>query len=202
MNTPSKFLTGEESYSAYGIYNISSPLVAAPPSEKRVGLTAYHVLSTAPYMHKNFDKPYELGDFELITARLSAMAWRKYNGEIYLVTDETGEEYIRSLGIENDWNGIIPILDLYNGGIDPGRFWASGKILALGELRAPCTIIDLDLIVWKPLDLSDTALAVMHIEHIDAMVYPNPEIFILSKNYNFNPQWDFSVEPLNTAFLY
>nr|AGS53585.1 hypothetical protein [uncultured bacterium contig00070] len=199
----SAFFRGEKCYGAYGIHNISAPGTIARP-DKTQGLTAYHVNMTTPYLSRNKGKQYEMSKFELLTAQLSAMAWKQYNGEIYLITDKCGEEYIYAQKAESAWNGILPILDPRDSGIIAERFWASGKIQGMSLVKAPCVMLDMDFIVWEPLCLDGFGLVTAHYELLDDLpqAYPPPSFFIMSKRYSFNPAWDFTANPMNTAFVY
>lgn len=84
---------------------------------------------------------YEMHEFERLTAELSARLWRSYNGPVYMMTDEAGWQYIRKSGLENVYDGVFPVLEWRNYGINTYKYWASGKIQALMRIQAPCTLI-------------------------------------------------------------
>ncbi|MDR2864792.1 MAG: hypothetical protein LBV68_04175, partial [Spirochaetaceae bacterium] len=146
-----------------------------------------------------------MDDFELLTTILSALKWRQLNGNIKMITDEAGALYYQKLGIEHIWDlGIDTTLDKFRDyAIDPAIFWAAGKILALGEQKIPVAMLDTDFVAWVNLEekLEKTKLAVIHREDIDAKIYPGVEYFNLTGNYTL-PEWDWTVLPCNTAFLY
>lgn len=224
MDDIKSFFTGKEHCGALGMYNLLLGLpnaksdfhlppkalshrlrvdeVSSETSSIKTGTTAYHVLLTSPYFKANRDRPFAMEEYELLTAQVSALTWRRYNGPIYLVTDKHGERYFYEKRVNNVYNGVLPILDALNYGIDPKKYWAAGKLQALIKLDAPCAIIDLDLILWKPLNFFGYELVVAHNEHINERVYPNFDFFIMSKKYIFPLEWDKKVEPLNTAFMY
>lgn len=195
-----KFFTGEQCFGAVGMHNLSRPLAAVPCCAHKV--TAYHAF--LPLLRSDVDNPeeLELPEFELLTAELSARLWKKYNGPIYLLTDATGAEYFRKKSFEGIYDGILPVLDGKSFGINLNKYWASGKIQALTKIKAPCAILDLDMLIWKPLDLFDCGLAAAHTEHLNERLYPNTSFFDMSPKYQFPKQWNYSIEPLNTSFVY
>ena len=79
------FFDGELFLGGVGMHNMAASLLPAP--KKRQELTAYHVLLTSPWSYQHPDEPYCMPAFERQTAVLSALAWRRYNGPICLVTD-------------------------------------------------------------------------------------------------------------------
>lgn len=194
------FFTGEQCFGAVGMHNLSRPLADAQSLPQKV--IAYHTF--LPLSHYGADSPEELNlaEFELLTAELSARLWKKYNGPIYMLTDALGAEYFRQRHFEDIYDGILPILDARNFGIDLNKYWAFGKIQALTKIKAPCAIIDLDMLIWKPLNLMECGLAATHIEHLNEWLYPDTSFFIMSPKYQFPQEWNYSIEPLNTSFVY
>lgn len=197
-----KFFDGSDFLGAIGMENMKAELCDEPRNPNPIN--GYHVLSTKPFLAKehNKGKEFALRDFELKTAELSALCWKRYNGPIYLITDAVGEAYFRKNGLEYAYDGILPLLENINHGINPVKYWASGKIEALKMLKAPCAIIDLDLIVWKPLELHNSKVTVAHIEHLTDFIYPPFSYFNMSRRYAFPTEWDETAEPFNTAFNY
>ena len=161
-------------------------------------MKAIHVNSTAPFFARG-GKNIEFEDFDLYTTALSALMWRKYNGEISLITDEIGEEYFHKAGLSPLWNNILPLLPTDLEGISPTMFWAGGKLLALRDIPSPIVMIDTDFIVWGKMDFSDKVIGA-HFEQLYPDVYPNKEYFRTS-DYIF-PEFDWTALPVNTAFLY
>ena len=191
---------GTKFYGAVGMHILSLPL--SDEQRRPDPLTGYHVLLTAPFFDLNPDKNFSLEDFYLSTIRLSALAWRRYNGPIYLLTDHVGKDYFQRNGFDKIYNGILPILDADMYGIDHQRYWASGKIQALGKIHAPFVIIDLDLIVWRVLDVTGFEVAAAHTENISINTYPGFSFFDMSKKYQFPNDWDETTLPLNTSIMY
>lgn len=196
------FFENKDFFGAIGMQNMSAPLSDAPYTCSPIN--GYHVFSTKPFFSnkENTGKLLSLTDFELKTAELSALCWKRYNGPIYLITDAQGEAYFKENGLEYAYDGILPILDNISYGIKSTRYWASGKIEALKLLKTPCAIIDLDLIVWEPLELQKSKLTVTHTEHIADFIYPAFSYFDMSPRYTFPAEWDETAEPFNTSFNY
>lgn len=193
------FFRGEKGFGSVGMQNLAAPLSALPRREQP--LRAYHVLSTLPRRTGRPEQPFSLAETDLLTARLSALLWRRYNGPICLITDRAGADYARQIGLEEHYDQVLTLLPENNWGIDPDKFWASGKILALRQLSAPCVILDMDLMVWEPLPLEDVPLAAAHTEPLRQRTYPPLSEFSMSPRYRF-PDWDQTLEPLNTSILY
>lgn len=157
-------------------------------------MRAYHTLRKKKYIN----------DFEVFTMILSALEWRRHNGEIKLVTDKAGLDFVRDYGIENIWNEIEVSLDeMDNLPINENVFWAGAKILALAKQKSPCVMMDLDFIVWQKLDFSqyENELAVIHRESVNNDTYPQQDYFKVDK-FQFDGEWDWSLLACNTAFAF
>ena len=157
-------------------------------------MRAIHVCWTRP-------KTFKLEDFEILTAVISAMSWRKNNGSIALVTDSNGADFFRGCGLDVLWNdGISTELDDIPQNINPEIFWACGKIFALKVQKMPVAVMDTDFIVWDKLDFDAYSdAAVIHFEDITE-VYPPKEFFKMKEKYSF-PEWlDWDINACNTAF--
>ena len=156
-------------------------------------MIAFHSWWTKPGGEKGLDR------FELLTMVLSALKWKEKNGEIVLVTDAFGAQFIKSKGLHVCWDKIITQLDEIPESVDPMRFWAAGKIYALKSFKAPVVSIDTDFIVWKELDLdkSKSGLCVIHRETLNPDVYPTSSEFT-----DYDDGFDWEVLPSNTAFVY
>ena len=163
-------------------------------------MKAIHVNSTLPFFVKHKDGGYFIEDFTLYNTVISALQWRKLNGDIFMCTDSIGAAYYKKLGIESVWNGILEIIPDDMEGINPEMFWAAGKLLALREMDEPVALVDEDFIVWKKLDLSRTAVTCAHREDLMPDVYPDPDCF--GADFPLMERLDKSVLPCNTAFLY
>ena len=159
---------------------------------------------TRPYAVRCPDRPYQMTDFDLLTTVLSALVWRRENGSIRMITDDTGAQYYRSLGLTDLWDGgIFTYLNDIPSTIDPCTFWAAGKLYALAATPAPCVMLDTDFIVWHSLSEHwHRPLAVIHREALNPAIYPAPSAFVLSPSYHFPTNWNWHEPACNTALTY
>lgn len=163
-------------------------------------MDAIHVNSTKPFFVKHKNGDYFIEDFTLYNTVISALMWRKLNGDIFMCTDSIGKAYYEKLGITDVWNGVLPIIPDDMEGINPEMFWAAGKLIALREFNRECALVDEDFIVWKKLELSKNAVTCAHREELMPDVYPDPYCF--GADFPLLDRLDKSVLPCNTAFLY
>lgn len=161
-------------------------------------MNAIHIASFAPSLAKGKNKVYT-DDFDLYCTVLSALCWRRFNGEITLCCDSRFAGYYEKIGITDIWNDIKVCVADDLEGINPLMFWAGGKILALRAVNAPVVMIDTDFIVWKPLEFGGEIIAA-HRENISEGIYP-PLSFFKTKGHII-PDFSEEVLPLNTAFFY
>jgi len=139
-------------------------------------------------------------DFDILTMILSALYWRKNNGNIKLVADKQVISYVINKKLEFIWNEIQEIED-YD--INRNMFWAGGKIFALKEQESPIVMLDTDMIVWNDISpkLKEKVVAI-HDEPIILDIYKGKDYFKMKNNYVFNDSFDWTVYPSNTALLY
>ncbi|MBO6302590.1 MAG: hypothetical protein J6N15_09160 [Ruminiclostridium sp.] len=164
-------------------------------------MNGIHVNSTAPFFARHPDSEYSVEDFGLYCEVISALQWRKMNGDIFMVADSRAAEYYRKIGIDKVWNGITELIPDELDGIDPEMFWAAGKLFALRDIPENAALVDEDLIVWKTLELSDNAVTCAHREYISEGIYPDPKVFGVSCS-GLLDRLDKTALPCNTAFLY
>ena len=159
---------------------------------------------TRPYAVRCPDRPYQMTDFDLLTTVLSALVWRLENGSIRMITDDTGAQYYRFLGLTDLWDGgIFTYLNDIPSTIDPCTFWAAGKLYALAATPAPCVMLDTDFIVWHSLSEHwHRPLAVIHREALNPAIYPAPSAFVLAPSYHFPTNWNWHEPACNTALTY
>lgn len=159
---------------------------------------------TRPYAVRCPNRPYQMTDFDLLTTVLSALVWRRENGSIRMITDDTGAQYYRSLGLTDLWDGgIFTYLNDIPSTIDPCTFWAAGKLYALAATPAPCVMLDTDFIVWHSLSEHwHRPLAVIHREALNPAIYPAPSAFVLAPSYHFPTNWNWHEPACNTALTY
>lgn len=168
-------------------------------------MRAFHSNWTKPFFCKHKGE-YYIEDFEILTTILSALQWRKHNGEIQMVTDKVGADYYRQLGIERIWDlGIDESLESeMRIELDPATFWAAGKIYALKKQNMPCVMMDTDFIVWQNIneELQNHRMSVIHREVLEENIYPGSDRLLVDEHYEYPIGWDWSVEACNTAFSY
>jgi len=192
------FFRDNGSFGAYGMGRLTRPLASCPPRERQI--PGYHVLHTAPYLERHPRESFALSDFEALTAELSARLWRRSCGPISLVTDPEGAAYVKNTPLADAYDHILPILDCRNYGISPVKYWAAGKLQALMKLDAPCALIDMDFLLWRPPELD--VLTAAHTEPLRREIYPPLSYFRTVPEYTSPPGWDPAALPLNTAFVY
>ena len=163
-----------------------------------------HIWSTAPGSKKRGGRPYEPAYFELVCLALSALMWRRYNGSIKFYTDMEAYAWFASRNLLDIWDGGLDTgtLEAMPASINQEIFWAASKLFALRAESAPVAMVDTDLIIWKPLGrLLRKPLTVLHRE--DLIECYLPSFYLKTRpGYQFDPQWDWSVRPCNTAFAY
>lgn len=160
-------------------------------------MRAFHTLR----MRQNSTLP----DFEIFTMILSALEWRKHNGEIFIVTDNNGAKILADLGLTEIWNGVDDSLEQFGSlGIDEKVFWAGAKIHALTKQPLPCVMIDLDFIVWRRVDFErfGTDLAVIHRESTNLPCYSAASYFRFKNNFALPENLNWKLKPCNAALVY
>lgn len=161
-------------------------------------MRAFHTLRT-----KN-RADFALDDFEIFTLILSALEWRRHNGEIFLFTDTAGKNFFDEVGLSDLWNGVdtsLDEMDCFN--IDENIFWAGAKLFALQKQPLPCVMMDLDFVVWQTLNFSpnDSSVTVIHRESRDLPCYPDENYFRF-KNFSLPTNLNWELDPCNAAFVY
>ncbi len=167
-------------------------------------LTGFHITHTRPTVERG-GVPY-IHDFELLGTIMSALQWRFHNGPIKLYTDTKGLELYESQNMTFVWDAGIDttLLDSIEDPINFSVFWAASKLYALRDMDCPCVMIDTDMIVWGSLDklIDKEGVTCIHKEAISGDIYLPKELLKIPPNYHFDPLWDWSVLPSNTALLY
>lgn len=158
-------------------------------------------------IHSTWTKPrlvdgkFYQNDFEILSTILSALKWREKNGTITMVTDSSGFEFYKSRNMLGLWDDVSTELDDIPDTIDCNMFWASGKLFALKNKTLPVAVIDTDFIVWDRLAFDNLGeLSAIHSEELYSDIYPDIYHFEMKRGYVFNPDFDWSIKPLNTAF--
>ncbi len=158
-------------------------------------------------IHSNWTKPrtktgsFFIEDFDILTTVLSALKWREKNGRIKMATDSVGFEFYNSRGMLPLWDEVTCELDNIPDTVNPSQFWAAGKLFALKNADAPIAVIDTDFIVWDRIAFDNLKdITVIHREELYSDVYPDIHHFKMMRGYVFNPDFDWRINPANTAF--
>ena len=167
-------------------------------------INAFHSNWTTPFFSAKNQKKYFINDFEILTTILSALKWREYNGSIKMVTDSIGKAYYEYLGLTDLWDlGIETTLDDINH-INSKLYWAAGKIYSLQRETSPIVMMDTDFIVWnkQKFIVNEDDIFVIHKEELNNSIYPPINKVLHNNTYELNPNFDYTVLPCNTSFVY
>lgn len=162
-----------------------------------------HILSTVPGRKVRGGMPYVPEYFELVCMALSSLKWRKLNGPMTLYCDRTAYTWFEEHDLLSLWDDVnTDVIESIPDSINQEVFWAGCKLFALRDAKAPVVMVDTDLVVWKRLDRKlFTPVTVLHKEDIVDCYLPK-EYLKIRKGYEFDPDWDWSVRPCNTALAY
>jgi hypothetical protein len=166
-------------------------------------MQAIHVFWTAPYRARGIDIGVNLvmPPLECLVLAASALVWRAHSGGMKLFTDTPGRACVERWGIADLWSKIdCAVLDAAPDDVDPAVFWDFGKTLALAACETPVAMLDLDLVVWRALEVQ-AAVQFLHWEEIEEPWYPPLGVLPVPPGYDF-PEVELSVRPGNTALVY
>ena len=158
-----------------------------------------HILSSRP-SGESFHPAF----FEVAAMALSALLWKKYNGDIILYTDKKGLNVIQEYGMKSLWDSIdTQLCDSLPDSIDWSVFWAGAKIFVLLKESSPVVILDTDLFIWQNVDylLEKHSLVTLHREDLIDCYLPKNKLLI-AEHYIYPDGLDWSVKPCNTAFAF
>lgn len=160
----------------------------------------YHVLWTRPLFSNGTAESQDivLWDFELLTWLLSALQARQH-GPLRLITDSRGALATERAGFTGLYRQISTALDAVPRCLDPDVFWAGGKLFAYGAMETPWVCVDLDAVLWKPVE-SEARVMALHPEPKEWCWYRgNREEFAA---FGFEEQeWNWDLDPFNTGVL-
>lgn len=165
-------------------------------------------MSTRPertYYQRLGGRRFAMEDFEILVAILSALEWRRHNGSIKLYTDTPGAEYLERLGLSFLWDDGIDTSTLESSTLSTNFtvFWAYARTVVLEAERAPCVMLDTDLVVWRPIrSLIRAPFMALHSEPLDGVTYVDKEKIHTAPGYVWDPHWDWTVSPTNAALMY
>jgi hypothetical protein len=165
-------------------------------------------MSTRPertYYQRPGGRRFSMEDFEILVAILSALEWRRHNGSIKLYTDTAGAEYLDRLDLSSLWDAGVDTDTLESSTLSTNFtvFWAYARTVVLEAERAPCVMIDTDLVVWRPIrDLIRAPFMALHSEPLDDRTYVDKEKLHTPPGYVWDRRWDWTVSPTNAALMY
>lgn len=164
-------------------------------------MDAFHIFWSKPNILRNFGE-IDIPVYERLTWILSALNWKKNNGSIGLVTDTPGKEWLFHNGLSTLYDVISTDLDDMPP-LNPGLFWAAGKLWTVKTRSLPCVILDTDMIIWKKLDaFLGKNITVSHFEKINSEAYPDLRNSPFCSACEFPDEWDWNILAANTSFLY
>jgi hypothetical protein len=152
---------------------------------------------------------------DTVTMILSALQWRKINGDIKLYCDKIFYSWLDEIGFTDIYSEIDK--ELLDKSRDPNiniskqyGFWASSKFYAMKEQIYPFFMLDMDLIVnlnLKYYTEQDFGLIAFGQERIsnswrDIPVYPPKENIWTPDGYVFDERLDWETPPVNCALTY
>jgi hypothetical protein len=140
-----------------------------------------------------------LWDFEALTWLTSALELRRL-GPVRLITDTRGLRFVERTRLAWLYQDAISIeLDDLAQDIHPGIFWTAGKIQALANAATPCCSVDLDAVLWQPLELQHRVLG-LHTEPKEWDWYASNQQRFARFGFE-DAAWDWAVCPVNTGIL-
>lgn len=138
-------------------------------------------------------------DYEALTWLASALQARSL-GRVRLVTDRLGVGLVARLAL--DWvydDGVIPLLDEVPASVLPRVFWSAGQLYALRSVQAPCASVDLDVLLWAPVEPSAPVVALLQ-EDRDWPYYRCQQERYARFGFE-DASWDWSVQPVNAGMV-
>lgn len=155
--------------------------------------------------HLKGEKEFKMFDFELLHFVLSALYWKELNGPIFLYTDPTFYNYLKSKNLDKIWDVIDT--DLYEEftelNVESKNNWTGFKTWLLQKVPAPFLFLDHDNLVYTkiPDSLYEKQVRFAHLEAINPYYYPDKEDMQV-KGFEFNPKWKWDLDVANTCMLY
>lgn len=139
--------------------------------------------------HRQHDVQKLLPNYAIYTMVLSALQWRKTNGDIKLYCDSHSYQYFKQLGALSCWNEVEIISEnITSLNIDLKTFWSASKFFAYQKETKPFACIDTDLIVWNKVDFQtnlDWQFAHWEEVNFTSKSYPAVEKLSIPENYKF-----------------
>lgn len=145
--------------------------------------------------------------WDMLMTVVSALLWKKYNGDIKIYLDSKSYEIYKYYNVLWLYDKVdVGTLDkYYNSGkcVDWKQFWALPKLIALKNEGCGSVMLDRDLFVWKNVvDSFIKNIVVSHKEKVDSIHYKDPNILSKPVDYSFRGSLDLKAEACNTSLLY
>lgn len=112
---------------------------------------------TKPFFYKNEGKEYDVVDYELLINKVAIISARKFlKVPIKLYTDDVGYSFYEKHNMIELFDEIdVDTLNKHNEHtLDAGKWWTSGKSIAMGKEESPFLFLDNDFIVQSELPKS------------------------------------------------
>jgi len=109
---------------------------------------------TKPFFYKNEGKEYDVVDYELLINKVAVTSARKFlKVPIKLYTDDVGYSFYEKHNMIELFDEIdVDTLNKHNEHtLDAGKWWTSGKSIAIGKEESPFLFLDNDFIVQSEL---------------------------------------------------
>ena len=109
---------------------------------------------TKPFFYKNEGKEYNVVDYELLINKVAIISARKFlKVPIKLYTDDVGYSFYEKHNMIELFDEIdVDTLNKHNEHtLDAGKWWTSGKSIAIGKEESPFLFLDNDFIVQSEL---------------------------------------------------
>ncbi len=166
-----------------------------------------HINWTAPYFfwrRRRGRRRYELDEVHILTTVLSALSWRRFHGPIWLYTDRAGADCYDRLGLIDLYrhvdDQVLAAIDPRS--IDPGVYFAAGKLFVYRAAPLPFVALDTDLVLRRPLPaLETTDVLFAHWEVRSRRVYPGRSSLPRPPGFVFPRAWKWSMHAMNCAIL-
>lgn len=151
-----------------------------------------------------FEKRGELEwESEMVSIQaLSALAWKKFHGKIFLYTNLQWLEVLKGRGVDRLYDEVHLIPEDLQ--VDKTKFWAWSKIKIASTQKPPFVLLDTDLWINEPLQIEDGFdLIGYHYEWFDEKeedaIYVDYRNLIPSEWLN---RWNPRAYAINAALLY
>jgi hypothetical protein len=143
-------------------------------------------------------------DWFFLMTLVSALYWKKYNGDIWLYTDPEYKKVLDTMGISKFWDNVEVIEHSEFSGIDLSNFWAAPKIHVMSKQTEPFVSVDTDLYLVTniPSEFYDADYSYSHRELLNNFIYPSITEMCIPPGYKIEKNWGFNEPAANCSLLY